>query len=151
MILYELTCTHRHGFEGWFGSSAEFERQSEAGQIACPVCDDHGVTRAPMAPRIGKQARAPASERAAGMPATNAAPPPEAAVKLAEIIGEFCKTVEASCDYVGKEFPEEARKIHYGETGARGIYGEASKAEVVALKDEGIDIAPIPWIKKGDA
>ncbi len=148
MILYDLTCSQRHGFEGWFASSAEFDRQAADGQIACPVCEDRAIGKAPMAPRIARHARVPASERAAPPPAPSTAPSDE----VTKMIGEFCKSVETTHDYVGKQFPEEARKIHYGEsTPKRPIYGEATKTEAVALKEEGIEIAPVPWVKKSDA
>ena len=147
MILYGLICSHQHGFEGWFNSSAEYDRQATAGLIACPVCNDVAVHKAPMAPHIARHARTPAAER----PVAPTGAAPAASDEVTRMIGDFCKSVEATHDYVGKEFPEEARKIHYGETTTRGIYGEATKDEAVALKDEGIAIAPVPWIKKSDA
>jgi hypothetical protein len=149
MILYDLTCPNQHSFEGWFSSSADFDRQSEARQVACPYCEDRGVIRAPMAPRIGRHARTPMAERP---PHTPAAAPSAAAGELGRIVNEFCREVESNADYVGKEFPEEARKIHYGETTKRRtIYGEATIKDAVELKDEGIDVTPIPWVKKSDA
>ena len=149
MILYDLTCPNQHSFEGWFSSSSDFDRQSEAKQIACPYCEDPGVIRAPMAPRIARHARAPMAERAASQPASPAAPSETG--ELGRIVSDFCKEVEANSDYVGKEFPEEARKIHYGETKKRTIYGEATVKDAVELKDEGINVTPIPWVKKSDA
>jgi hypothetical protein len=135
MILYELRCGADHGFEAWFRNSDAYDQQRGANQIACPVCGSSEVAKAPMAPRIGK------SERAN----------PEQIRMVMSQIAELNQRIAETCDYVGTAFPEEARKIHYGEAEHREIYGEASPDEAAALHDEGITIAAIPWIRRGDS
>ena len=139
MILFKLKCAEAHEFEGWFRDGATFERQAARGLIACPVCGDTSIEKAPMAPRLGRSAA----------PAEPSAPPsPE---QLRRTLQQLRKQVEAHCDYVGERFAEEARRIHRGEAEARGIYGEANEAESRALADEGIEVARIPWVPTGDA
>ena len=136
MILFTLRCAAGHEFEGWFRDSGAFEAQQKAGEIACPQCGDAGVEKALMTPNIGRShkktpAITPAQMRAA--------------------LVELRRQVETNCDYVGERFAEEARKIHYGEAGPHGIYGEATQEESEALKDEGIACNRIPWIPTTDA
>jgi hypothetical protein len=145
MIHYALHCASGHGFEAWFASSAAFETQADAGHVTCPVCDDRHIVKAPMAPRI-IHGQGEARQSPAPLPAT-----PHATGETMKMIAEFCRSVEANCDYVGQGFPEEARKIHYGETDPRPIYGEATPTEATALKEEGIAVAALPWVKKPDA
>src|SRR6266481_4960238 len=136
MILFALRCAADHAFEGWFRNGAAFETQSEAGKIACPVCGDKTVSKAPMAPHLGRSTK-------------NETPvSPE---QMRKALGELRRQVEANCDYVGDRFAEEARRIHYGETEARSIYGEASPDDAKSLDDEGIEIARIPWPSRTDA
>lgn len=134
MIHYELVCPDGHAFEGWFRSSADFEDQARAGRIACPQCGSAAISRAPMAPRIARGAKR--AEAAAGQ----ARPPQE----LVEAMRKLRRHVEANAEYVGPRFPEEARKIHYEEAEPRGIYGEASREEAKALKEEGVDVQALP-------
>ena len=134
MILYELRCGAEHGFEAWFRNSDAYERQRAARQVTCPVCGDCDVSKAPMAPRIGRGGGAD----------------PEQIRMVMSKIAELNKHVAETCDYVGQAFPEEARKIHYGETEHRDIYGEASPEDADALRDEGINIAPLPWVRQKD-
>ena len=135
MILYDIRCSNDHVFEGWFKDGASYDEQAEAGAVVCPACGDTDVTKAPMAPRIasgrGGENKMPAEMR-------------EALVKLR---GE----VESKCDYVGEEFPEDARKIHYGEADKRDIYGEATDDEAKELTEEGIKVGKIPWIPRTDS
>ncbi len=138
MIVFDLKCRHDHPFQGWFKNGDAFDTQSAAGEVACPICGDTKVEKAPMAPRLVK-ARGDAVERRAQVMA-----------EVTRALGDLRRQVEEKCDYVGNKFPEEARKIHYGETDARGIYGEATKEEAEALEDEGIDVAAIPWLPRGD-
>ena len=146
MIRYALRCGTGHGFESWFASSAAFDELARDGHVTCPVCDDTHVEKAPMAPRIGTSSPEP-------LPSTPELPalagPPVA--EAAAMIAAFCRSVETHCDYVGGGFPEEARKIHYGETDPRPIYGEASSQQARELKEEGVEIAAIPWVRKPDA
>ena len=138
MIKYELRCGGDHRFEAWFQSSDAYDRQADAGEIACPLCGRTDVGKAPMAPRIGK---GKAVDVAMAKQLAEAA---EAHRKLHEIRD----SVERNCHYVGDRFAEEARRIHYGETEKQDIYGETSDAEAAALKDEGVEFARIPWLPR---
>lgn len=150
MILFDLRCSNDHTFEAWFKDGKTFDRQAKGGHVPCPVCGDDKVQKALMAPRIAKGAAAPdlPTER----PAPETAPPSaEHVQKFYAMMGELRKHVEANCDYVGPEFAEEARKIHYGETDKRNIYGEASPDEAKALHEEGVEFGAIPWAPRHDA
>jgi len=169
MIHYELQCQGDHAFDGWFKDSASFDRQAEAGLIACPICHSVNVRRALMAPALGRGKRggrdpaaseesiptpAPAAQQGSA-PATTpgsgilaAADMPE---KLKALLHQLRSEVEKHCDYVGSDFAEEARRIHYGETEARGIYGETTPAEAEALADEGIEFGVMPWLRRSDS
>jgi hypothetical protein len=139
MILFDLRCTRDHVFEAWFPNSAAYEKQAKAGAVACPTCGSRKVEKAPMAPRIGKAAKA-------GVPAV--------AAEHAEIrqqLTELRAKIEANCDYVGDKFAEEARRIHYGETERRDIYGETSDDEAKELNDEGVQFARVPWLPRQDS
>lgn len=162
MIHYQLLCTEDHPFDGWFKDSDAFDKQARAGFVECPTCGSGKVRRALMAPAIPKKGR-PARNKVAPPPeAAPPAPPPAAAnpppqamagpvpAQLVALLQRVRAEVESKCEYVGAEFAEEARKIHLGETKARGIYGEASTEEAEALKEEGIDIARIPWVPRAD-
>jgi len=131
MIKFDLKCRRDHVFEAWFRDSAAYEEQAEAHKIVCPECGARKVEKAVMAPRVAKGA-AKAAEMRKALQALRA-------------------KVEADCDYVGPQFAEEARKIHYGEAEARGIYGETSAEEAEALSDEGVPFAQIPWLPKESA
>lgn len=141
MIKYQLRCNKEHEFEGWFADSAACDEQLQAGDVACPICGSVKVSKAIMAPRIGK-----------GESGTSVAvsPPPEA-LQLKQALRELRDQVEKNCDYVGEQFAEEARKIHYGEADARGIYGESTEKESAELADEGIEVSRIPWLPREDA
>jgi hypothetical protein len=145
MIIYELRCDTGHGFEAWFRNSDAFEQQRDAQQVTCPVCGSCAVSKAPMAPRIGKGAVEKTVQPRAGQPTSE-----QMRVVMSQI-AELNKHIAETCDYVGKAFPEEARKIHYGETEHREIYGEASPADAIALREEGISVAAIPWIRRTDS
>ena len=127
MILYELRCMSDHRFEGWFRNSDAFEAQQLAHEIACPVCGDNQVDRALMAPAVGRKG--------------NSLPDRAQAITLLRTLR---KVVEDSHENVGDRFAEEARKIHYGETEHRSIYGEASPDEARQLHEEGIEFHPLP-------
>jgi hypothetical protein len=154
MILYELRCATGHGFEAWFRNADTYDQQHAAHQIACPVCGDGDVSKAPMAPRIARSSKstpeptAPASQNT-GQPGPEIAP--EQLRMVMSKIAELNKHIAETSDYVGKAFAEEARKIHYGETEHREIYGEASADEAAELREEGIAVAAIPWIRRTDS
>lgn len=165
MILYRLRCRKGHEFESWFKDSKAYERQEKRSLIGCPACGDSKVERAIMAPRIGKGSReteieVPAAPTQAPEPAPAAAPTPEqqqmAALtrkmpkELREALLKVRAEVEKNCEHVGDKFAEEARKIHYGESDKRGIYGQTSEEEAEALADEGIEFGRLPWIPRGN-
>lgn len=135
MIRYSLQCDKDHEFEGWFASSEDFDKQIQAGYVACPACGSQSVSKLLMAPNL-TTGRQKDEIKALVMDNTRR----EMMEKLKEAVGEIRKNAED----VGEKFPEEARKIHYGETEARGIIGKASPDEAEALIDEGIQIAAIP-------
>lgn len=139
MIKYELKCRKAHVFEAWFYDSAAYDKQAAGGKVVCPVCGSRKVTKAPMAPRLARSKGAQAADEA------------RQAAKAMKALAELREHVEKNADYVGEKFPEEARKIHYGEADKRNIYGEASKEEAKELAEEGIDVAMIPWLPRSDA
>ncbi|HCK17360.1 MULTISPECIES: DUF1178 family protein [Thalassospira] len=137
MILFQLKCEHDHEFEAWFKDGATYEAQAANGDLSCPMCGTSNVGKALMAPRLRtsrqKEVAAEKQKQKAVAEATQAA------------IAEIRKQVESNCENVGNKFAEEARKIHYGETEKRGIYGQASVKETAELVDEGIDVMALPW------
>ena len=135
MIRYSLHCDHGHEFEGWFSSSADFDSQMDRGLVTCPFCESRNIGKLLMAPNVAT-ARKKDETKAHVAGAVRA----EMMVKLREVVSE----IRSRSDDVGDRFPEEARKIHYGETEARGIMGRASLEEAAALVEEGIEIAPLP-------
>ncbi|MCX8102607.1 MAG: DUF1178 family protein [Geminicoccaceae bacterium] len=138
MIRFALRCGQGHEFEGWFKSGAAFEEQHDAGRLECPMCGDRSVGKAIMAPAVARTGSAEPS------------PPPEKMAKMLAFLRALRAHVEANFEHVGERFPEEARKIHYGEAEARDIYGEATGEEVRSLLEEGIDVRPLPWLPKAD-
>jgi hypothetical protein len=140
MILYELKCPSEHFFEGWFRNSDGFDEQSQAGEIACPVCGDRRIAKAPMAPRLARSAEPRATAPAAA---------PSAGEQL-QMLRNLRRAIEHGCEDVGERFAEEARKIHYGEADARGIYGETSAEQAEELADEGVEFSRIPWVPLAD-
>lgn len=138
MILYQLHCSGDHEFEAWFRDGATYDVQAAAGDIACPFCGDTHVSKAPMAPAIatGGRDREPqiAPEDRARM----------VAEQILKAVDKLRKHVEDNCDYVGDRFAEEARRIHYGESEDRGIFGEASEDDVSDLREEGVEFYRLP-------
>ena len=153
MIHYQLQCREAHGFDGWFRDSAAFESQAARGLIACPHCGDTGVARALMAPAVAK---------GAAMPAPIAPPPSALADKPVAVAGEgmpdhlramlqrMRAEIERTCDYVGPDFADEARRMHSGASERRGIYGETTPDQADALAEDGIEVARIPWVPRAD-
>ena len=151
MILYNLICDKRHEFESWFPNSAAYDKQMKRKLISCPVCGSGKVEKAVMAPRLARKDKrmpivAPAEERA---PAPAEVSTPVAMISPQE--REFRKKLKelrdhltANADNVGKKFPEEARKMHYGEVEHRSIFGEASAQDAKDLHEEGIAFHPLP-------
>lgn len=143
MIRYALRCKKGHEFEGWFKGSADYERQEKRGLVSCPSCGSNKVERAVMAPAVAtKGAVAPVQvARTAGPQDAKRA---EIQAEMMTLMRKLRTEVEKNADYVGPQFAEEARKIHYEEAPARGIYGEASPDDVKSLKEEGIEFYPLP-------
>jgi hypothetical protein len=133
MKVIDLRCHNGHGFEGWFASDEDFLDQNGQRLIACPLCDDSVIVRLPSAPRLNLSgAREPVA------PAPPAQPDPQAMWLKA------VRHVLAHTEDVGERFADEARRIHYGEVAERGIRGQASASEREALRDEGIEVMPLP-------
>jgi len=153
MIRYALVCDHRHEFEVWFNNSADYDKQAKRGLVACPVCESTNVNKAIMAPAISSarkrksapsavpDAIAPSASQAGNAPVAMLSPQEtEFRAKLKELRDHLTK----NADNVGKKFPDEARKMHYGEFEHRSIYGEASAEDAEKMLDEGIEFHPLP-------
>ena len=141
MIKFSLICENDHDFDGWFSSSEDFEKQQKKALVQCPFCDSAKVEKSLMAPSVSTSRKKEARSESLAMAAMDA--------KSQELMAEMRKIrdkVLANSEDVGEKFPEEARKIHYGEAEHRGIYGEANREEVSALVEEGIDVVPIPTL-----
>ena len=130
MIRFALRCANAHEFESWFGSAAAFDRLKAAGELACPDCGTAEVDKAVMAPQV------------------RAAPEPRPATPEAQrraLLARLRREVEAKSEYVGNEFPAEARRIHEGAAPERSIWGEARIEEAKALVEDGVPVAPLPF------
>ncbi|HAE02272.1 MAG TPA: DUF1178 domain-containing protein [Rhodospirillaceae bacterium] len=135
MICFTLRCQKDHEFEGWFKDSAAFESQNAAKDIECPACGSHKIEKALSRPNISSGK-------------TQSSAQAEVMRKTRETLREFRQKIESTHENVGTRFAEEARKIHYGETEQRGIYGETTGEEAQELAEEGVPIAAIPWIEE---
>jgi hypothetical protein len=168
MIRYNFTCADNHEFEAWFRNAAACDEQIAARLVSCAVCGSSDVRKALMAPAVGtksnRKADVTADASQGGAPEAaqdavqEAGQSPGAAGRLPMMSGgmgdearklvhamrTFRKTVTKHADYVGPQFAEEARKIHFGESQERGIYGEATPDEAKKLSEEGVDIVPLP-------
>jgi hypothetical protein len=157
MIRYALTCEQGHAFDSWFQNSAAYDKQVKRGLVACPLCGSAKVDKAIMAPRLSRaEAVAPPPmppppptppTKPLAAPTTGKTPvaimsPPER--ELRKKLKELREHITKNADYVGPRFPEQARKIHYGEIEHRSIYGEASPDEAKALHEEGVEFHPLP-------
>ena len=139
MIVFQLICAAEHRFDAWFRDGATFDRLNAADGVECPFCGSAQVAKAPMAPHIARTSvRENDPERRAR----------ELAGEILEAMETVRQRVEETCDDVGEAFPEEARRIHYGEAEKRGIYGEASDEEAAALDEEGIEIGRLPFVRR---
>jgi len=135
MILFELRCAHGHDFEAWFRDGATFDQQAEAGAISCAICGDTEVSKALMKPAV---ASGPKRDE-------------QRAAQMIQTLRAMQRHIESNFDHVGRRFPEEARKIHYGEAEKRNIYGEATRAEAKELVDEGVEVSAVPWLPPQDS
>ena len=136
MIHYALVCDNAHSFEAWFRNAEAYDEQHERGIVTCPVCMSGKVDKALMAPALGK---AVGAEKKI---AVSAGHPQQAELRAA--LKALREKVVSEADYVGDKFAEEARKIHFKDVEARGIYGEATPDEVAALVEDGVDVMPLP-------
>jgi hypothetical protein len=163
MIRYALVCDKGHDFESWFKNSATFDKQAARGLVGCPLCGSIKVEKAIMAPRLARSAHALEIASEAPSPAAPdiSAPTPTGDAKaqdakaqvamvspqeheLRKKLKELREHLTRNADYVGRKFPEEARKMHYGEIEHRSIYGEASPDDAKELHEEGIEFHPLP-------
>lgn len=153
MKVLNLRCGQGHGFEGWFASDEDFEAQTAGGLLHCPVCGDAQTLRMPAAPRLNLgRGRAGPEAPAAPSAVTAEGPAPQSAEqRLAGLWLQAVTQVLARTEDVGERFPEEARRIHYGEAPERGIRGQATPDEREALREEGIEVValPVPESLKG--
>jgi hypothetical protein len=157
MIRYTLRCDHEHIFESWFQDSAAYDSQVKRKLVSCPVCESVKIEKAIMAPRIvGKKGRERAEPVTPPAPAPAVAAPAETPTagstpllmaqerELRAKIKELRDHIVKNADNVGEKFPNEARKMHYGDIEHRPIYGEASPEEAKSLIEEGVDVSPLP-------
>ncbi len=168
MVIFTLRCAGGHLFEGWFRSLEDYEAQRARDLVSCPECGSLEIEKRPSAPRVarGVSRRPPADgaasasrlrETSGAVAGPHRRPRAEVAQamgverELVSLLRNLRAEVEKHCDYVGPRFAEEARRIHYGETEPHGIYGETSREEAQALIEEGIEIFPLPGIRKTDA
>ena len=147
MIRYDLLCDEGHAFDSWFQDSAAYDKQARRKLIACPHCGSAKVEKAIMAPRIAGAKKRVAGEPPAPSGAREKAPVAMISPQERELrakLKELREHLTKNADHVGPKFPEEARKMHYGEIKHRSIYGEASPDEAKALAEEGIEFHPLP-------
>lgn len=151
MIHYALICEQDHDFESWFQDSAAFDKQAKRGLVSCPHCGSAKVEKAIMAPRLSSSRKRPAPVEAP-VPAATAPAPDKSPVAMISPqehefrakLKELREHLTKNADNVGPKFPEQARKMHYGEIEHRSIYGEASPKDAKDLAEEGIEFHPLP-------
>ena len=138
MKVFDLCCDQEHTFEGWFASSEDFDRQHHAGMIECPVCASVDVRKLLSAPRLNltNDAAASSAKEPVAMPNDES---------MRSMMLQIARHIAVNSEDVGERFPEEARRIHYDEAPKRSIRGMASKEEAADLKDEGIEVMPVPF------
>lgn len=147
MIVFDLSCTDGHRFEGWFGSSADYADQQARGLLACPQCGSGAVSKAPMAPAVpakGNSRQEVLPPETPQQQLANTPLPPQVQQALAALAKAQAEALKHST-WVGDKFAEETRKMHYGERDETAIHGQASLAEAKALIEEGVAVAPLPF------
>jgi hypothetical protein len=154
MIRYSLVCERKHDFEIWFKNSADYDKQSKRGLVTCPECGSEKVEKALMRPSLGRGAKKGQSAPAPEIPPVETPAPAENKTAVAMVspqerefrakLKELRDHLTKNAENVGGKFPEEARKMHYGEIDHRSIYGEASPQEAKELLDEGVELHPLP-------
>lgn len=143
MIIFDLTCSNNHTFEGWFSSPGSFEQQLQSGLVACPFCGSAEIRRVPSAIHLTSSS-AENKEKTGSTVAVN---------PQGELLGAYRKLVSAilaTSEDVGSQFAEEARRIHYLESPARSIRGQATEQEFDSLREEGIEVLRVPTVNKED-
>lgn len=145
MIKFTLRCEKEHEFESWFRSGEDYDRLAGAGEVPCPVCGGTEVSKALMAPAVGRKSGGAAEEGGSADKVRLASTDPREQ-QLRAAIRELRRKVVEHSDYVGDRFSEEARKIHYKEAEPRGIYGEATAEEAKSLAEEGVEFHPLPSV-----
>ena len=146
MILFQLKCQRGHDFEAWFLNSVTYDSQLETGDVSCPHCGTTDVSKAPMAPNIARRRGSVQGGPSVSVGSETRAQ--EVAEKILDAVDGLRQEVEENCDYVGEDFAEEARRIHYGETDEHDIYGEASDEEAQELDEEGVDFFRLPFPRR---
>jgi hypothetical protein len=145
VIRYSLVCDSGHGFESWFRSSGDYDAQRKKKLIVCPLCDSGKVEKQIMAPRLGRSEKSGRVNPPAEEKTTVAMMSPQE-TEFRQKLKELRDHVTKNADYVGEQFPDLARKMHYEEVEKRSIYGEAKPDEVRSLLDEGVELAPLPTL-----
>jgi hypothetical protein len=145
MIVFDLSCDAGHRFEGWFGSSENYAGQHARGLVTCPACGSVAVDKAPMAPAVPRKGNRQASPQQPGKQVMTRGPmPPEVAAALQNLADAQARALKDS-RWVGDAFAEQSRAMHYGERDPETIHGQASPDEAIALFEEGIPVAPLPF------
>ncbi len=143
MIQYALKCNSGHSFDSWFQSAEAFDKLAAAGLVTCAVCSSTQVEKAIMTPRVRPARQVACAQDASETDRINVA---TVEPEVEKVLTELRRKVEENSDYVGKSFASEARKMHLGDAPERSIYGEAKPEEAKALIDDGIPIAPLPFV-----
>ncbi len=143
MIVFDLKCAKGHVFEAWFSDSAAYERQAKRGAVACAICGDVKIEKALMAPNVAPSGKGKGAE---ARPTSLAATPSPEVEQVYKTLRAAREVVEKNFDNVGDTFADEARKIHYGETEKRNIYGDATPEDAHEMREEGIDFDLLPWL-----
>ncbi len=146
MIVFDLSCADGHRFEGWFGSSADYDDQQARGLVACPHCGSADVAKAPMAPAVPAKGntRQEVLPPQAAQPMANTPMPPQVQQALAALAKAQAEALKKST-WVGDKFADESRAMHYGERDEAPIHGQVTLAEAKALIEEGVPVAPLPF------
>lgn len=146
MIVFDLECrSGAHRFEGWFGSSDDFAGQQARGLVTCPQCGSADVIKAPMAPAVPRKGNQLPAPKAPTQQAMTRAPMPPQAMQIMQALAAMQAEALKDSRWVGSNFAEESRAMHYGEREAEIIHGQATLEEAVALHEEGIEVAPLPF------
>ncbi|MEM7700514.1 MAG: DUF1178 family protein [Pseudomonadota bacterium] len=153
MIVFDLHCEHGHRFEGWFGSSEDYESQLARGLVECPECGTKQISKAPMAPAVPPKGNtrsdapvpAPVGEQCEAAPLANREMPAEVQQAMEKLAEAQTKALKNST-FVGEDFAKQSREMHYGERDEAPIHGQATLKEAKELVDEGVPVAPLPFL-----